>query len=86
MPLAFASASMRSIWWQLPSTSATQSQALSGSLRLASSKTSAITSFASSTTLAMSHLLAAFGALAAASSSPERAITCSGVRACGATV
>src|SRR5674476_1383584 len=62
---AWASAWIRSIWWLLPSTSATQVRAWSGSRRSASSKIWATTVAASSTTLAVSHLLRAVGPLVA---------------------
>src|SRR5680860_365759 len=63
-PRASASASIRRIWWLLPSTSATQVRAWSGSRRSASSKTAATTVAASSTTLATSHLFRATPAAA----------------------
>src|SRR5664279_2311824 len=56
-----ASALMRRIWWALPSTSAIQVRACSGSRRSASSKIVVTTVAASSTTLAVSHLLRATG-------------------------
>ena len=56
-----ASGWIRSIWWLLPSTSATQVRAWSGSRRSASSKIWAATLAASCTTLAVSHLLRAVG-------------------------
>src|SRR6266545_2484078 len=52
---------MRSIWWLLPSTRATQVRRWSGSRRVASSKTAAMTSAASAATLAVSHLPRAAG-------------------------
>src|SRR6266542_1229577 len=70
---ARASARMRSIWWVLPSTRATQVRLWSGSRRSASSNPAAITSLASSVTDAESHLPVAAGASRAArrSSSPS---------------
>ena len=56
-----ASALMRSIWWLLPSTSATQVRPCRGSRRSASSKTRVTTSAASSATLAVTHLPVALG-------------------------
>ena len=53
---AWASAVIRSIWWLLPSTRATQVRAWSGSRRSASAKIWATTDAASATTLAVSHL------------------------------
>src|SRR5450756_3074658 len=60
-PRVFASARMRSIWWLAPSTSATQARVWFGSRRSASSKMACTTLAASSTTLAVSHLLLAVG-------------------------
>src|SRR5450759_929597 len=56
---AFASAWRRSIWWLLPSTSATQVREWVGSRRSASAKSADRTCAASSTTLAVSHLFVA---------------------------
>src|SRR5674536_382492 len=53
---AWASAVIRSIWWLLPSTRATQVRSWSGSRRSASAKIWATTAAASATTLAVSHL------------------------------
>src|SRR5664280_2419596 len=53
---AWASAVIRSIWWLLPSTRATQVRSWSGSRRSASAKIWATTDAASATTLAVSHL------------------------------
>jgi hypothetical protein len=52
---------MRSIWWLLPSTRTTQVRRWSGSRRVASSKTAAMTSAASAVMLAVSHLPRAAG-------------------------
>src|SRR5450759_2558501 len=60
-PRVFASARMRSIWWLAPPTSATQARVWFGSRRSASSKMACTTLAASSTTLAVSHLLLAVG-------------------------
>src|SRR5674476_1230967 len=56
-----ASAWIRSIWWLLPSTSATQVRVWWGSRRSASSKIAATMAAASWATLAVSHLLCAVG-------------------------
>src|SRR6478735_9024443 len=61
-PRCLASAWMRSIWWLLPSTRATQVRELVGSRRWAWSKTVDRTAVVSWTTLAVNHLLVAFGA------------------------
>src|SRR5664280_2594651 len=53
---AWASAVIRSIWWLLPSTRATQVRSWSGSRRSAPAKIWATTAAASATTLAVSHL------------------------------
>src|SRR5450759_566786 len=53
---AWASAVIRSIWWLLPSTRATQVRSGAGSRRSASAKIWATTDAASATTLAVSHL------------------------------
>jgi hypothetical protein len=59
---AFASARIRSIWWELPSTRAIQVRAWSGSRRSASANPAAITAAASSVTEACSHLPEVTGA------------------------
>ena len=84
-PRVFASALIQSIWCFAPSTRAIQVRRCSGSRRCASSKTAEITLAALSTTLAVSHLLAAALGAGALSVSVSRPIMSLGVRITGVT-